>query len=199
MAKFTNYSVSGRKKKALNKRSIVLILVGLILVLGLLVALDRTGVINLPLLPDRKSAPAPTSDGINYDPPTEEEIAETEDFKDKLGNETTTPSPTPSPSPTTNKNPVTPVMTSWDAAPNAEVSGYVSGISEEDGTCTVTLTKGDQKVTESKAATPDAKTVSCGLITINRDRLSPGTWTVTLSYSSQKSEGVSTSNTIEVN
>jgi len=191
-----------KEKKASQKRAIILAALGLAVLVGALLALDRKGLINLPLLPDKKSAQTTqTHEGVNYSPPTQQEKDETEQFKDNLGDQSTPTTPTTptSPSPTNStKKSITPIMTSWGANPNVEVRGYVPGISEENGTCTVTLTKDGQKVTESATATPDATTVSCGLITIAKSRVSAGTWSATLSYSSAKYEGVSASKSIEV-
>jgi hypothetical protein len=185
-----------RKNKVSKKRAIILFSIGFILLLGLLLVLDRKGVINLPFLSDEK--PAPSSNGINYGPPTDQEKTETEQFKEGIGNQTTNPPPN-TPSSPSKKKTVTPIMTSWGAdSQQAEVRGYVAGVNEEGGTCTLTLTNGSQKVTETKPATPDAQTVSCGLISIARDKLSPGTWTATLSYSSNNAEGVSNSNSLKV-
>ena len=191
--------MSARKRSKFSiRRRLKRLLLVLILLGGLLFALDYKGVISLPFGDDEKPAATPSSDTdeINYDPPTSQEKAETEEFKEGLGEQAAPPA-TPS---TTNsaKKSVTPIMTSWSASPNVEVRGYVPGINEEGGTCTLTLTKSGQKVTESKEATPDAKTVSCGLISIARTRLTPGAWSATLSYSSASSEGTSTSNSIEV-
>ncbi len=194
MAKYTKYNTGKSKVKGSKKRTILLVIAGLVLVAGLLFILDRKGVINLPFSNDDE--PAVTPDGINYDPPTEQEKSETEEFKKSLGDQSTTTNPT---TPSGTKKSVTPVIVySGTTSANAEVTGYVSGVVEEGGTCTVTLTKDGQKVTESKTATADATNTSCGLITIARTRLSPGTWSATLAYSSNTAEGTSTSKSIEV-
>lgn len=166
-------------------------------VVGVLLGLDRAGVVNLPFLSDNEaSAPAsnPTQEGINYAPPTEEEKKAGDQVKDGQ-NQPTTPPATPG-----QKKSVTPVITSWGynaITQQAEVSGYVGGIIENGGTCTLTLEKSGQKVTESKAAIADAQTTSCGLITVARNRLSPGNWTATLSYSSDNAEGTSQPRSVE--
>ncbi len=182
--------------KASKKRLILLTLVGLTLVASLLFVLERKDLINLPFSSGDKPRSI-TKDGVNYDPPTKQEKTETEQHKDNLGDPQTT---TPPPATTANgKKKVNLVMTSWVASPNVEVRGYVPSIIEEGGTCTLTLTQDTQQVTESKVAAADASSVTCGLITVARARLSSaGTWTAVLSYSSNTYEGVSTSNKIEV-
>ena len=197
MQKYKSFNTSAKGKKASRKKPIILVLLGLVVLLGLLLVLDRKDIINLPFL--SKDKPAATPTGINYNPPTQQEKAETEKFKENLGNQSKEDTPaTPTPTTPTGKKSVSPVMTSWGASPNVEARGYVPGVNEEGGTCTLTLTRNGQTVTESKTGISDVKTVSCGLISVSRTRLSTGTWNVTLSYSSASSEGVSTSNQVEV-
>lgn len=192
------YSSKRKGTKVSRKKIFLPIIAGLILLGGLIFVLNRKSVLRLPFLPDNKPLAPPTavSESINYNPPTQQEKTETEVFKKNLGD--TVPPVTPKPTPGAPKSSVTPIMTTWSATPNVEVRGYVPGINEDGGTCTLTLTKGGQTVTASGAATPDATTVSCGLITINWGKLSPGAWSATLSYSSPHYEGGSNSNTINV-
>jgi cytoskeletal protein RodZ len=203
MRRFKNYKASSRKKsQASRKRLLFKLLVLVAVVAGILFVLDRKGVIDLPFTSDPQPTTSP--DGINYGPPTAQEKAAANEAKENISNDKATDStpetPTPSAAPTSGKKSVTPVMTSWgpNGDQDAQARGFVPGITEEGGTCTLTLTKGGVTVTESKEATPDASTVSCGLITIDRSRLTTGSWTATLSYSSTKSEGKSSPNTIEV-
>lgn len=200
MPRSSKYSLPiGKKGGASKKRLVLLSLLGLAVVLAILIILDRRGAINLPILPDKAEETTSPSNGINYGPATEQEKKETEAFKENLGDQSMPPpSSNTSPSSATSKKVVTPIMTTWGASPSVEVRGYIPSLNEEGGICTVNLTKGDQKVTESRTATADATTVSCGLITIARDRLSAGTWTATLAYASNSAEGTSTSNSIEV-
>jgi hypothetical protein len=72
-----------------------------------------------------------------------------------------------------------------------EVNGYVDGIVEDDGTCTLTLTKGSSTATASGAGTGNVTNTSCGQLVVPRSRLSSGTWTAVVTYSSAKSHGSS--------
>jgi hypothetical protein len=90
-------------------------------------------------------------------------------------------------------------MSEWSAADDrALVAGYVSGVVEDGGTCTLTLTSGGARVTAENAAMADAATTSCGALTVPGDRLAPGTWSATLAYESPTSSGSSSPVRIEV-
>lgn len=158
--------------------------------------LELSGVTNLI----NNEAP-PSQDGINYGPPTEEELQETEANKEGLVNNESTPSPSSSPA-LGQKKSVTVEITAWGqnaSNQSVEVSGYVSGIIEDGGTCTATMEMGTQKVTSARTATINAQNTSCGFITVDRSKLTPGNWKVTLSYSSSGAEGSSSPITLEVN
>ncbi|HEX5798189.1 MAG TPA: hypothetical protein VFX79_02435 [Candidatus Saccharimonadales bacterium] len=138
------------------------------------------------------------NDNINYSPPTEQEKKETEEHKKSLAEDK---APTNNPtgnSPSTKKS-VTPVIVSYgQASGNVEVSARVPGVIESNGTCKLTLTKGSDSVSQSKKATPNASDTSCGFISIPRSKLSSGSWSAKVSYSSSKAEGVSAAKTIKV-
>ncbi len=189
-------SVGTHKKKMLTRKRLGLIAVTLFLFAAILAVLDVAGVVKLPFI---HKAPQKTSSNgtINYGPPTEQEKKETEEFKDRQG----TNSGTTSPSTPGQKKSVVPVITSWGQDPTTKIvdaSGYVAGIYEAGGNCTLTLEKSGQKITESKEAIKDAQTVSCGVIKIDSGRLSAGIWSATLTYSSSTSQGTSQAVNIEV-
>jgi len=80
----------------------------------------------------------------------------------------------------------------WNVNTTAiEVDGYLTGLVESDGLCTLTLTNGDTSVTTTTPGTPDAKTTSCGGAAVPGDQLSPGAWTAVLTYESSTSHGSS--------
>lgn len=97
---------------------------------------------------------------------------------------------------------VSPVVTyaGFDAVTSsAQVAGYVDGVGPTQGTCTVILTMtGRPAQSTSTTATPDATTTQCGTLSIPRDRLTPGTWTAVLSFTSPDAAGHSSPATIEV-
>ena len=139
------------------------------------------------------SSPEARKPTINYTPGTATEKKETEDNKDRIVNEQQqTPA---SSSDTGNKKTVTPIITSSTGS----VRGSVNGIFEEGGTCTATFKKSDTTLTRTSAGFQNVSYTQCAPIAINDGFLSPGTWSVTLSYSSATAEGTSQSQTVEVN
>lgn len=94
---------------------------------------------------------------------------------------------------TTAKVPVSVTFYGWNAvAREAQVGGYVSGVIEGGGTCTLTLTKAGVNVTVRQPATADASTTMCGELDVPGARLSAGTWRAVLSYRSPGHAGVAT-------
>ena len=79
-----------------------------------------------------------------------------------------------------------------------ELGGFVASVVEADGTCTLTLTKGQDSQTTSTAATPNVSNTACGEQLLPGDRLSSGTWSAVLSYDSPTSHGVSEPVEVEV-
>jgi hypothetical protein len=84
----------------------------------------------------------------------------------------------------------------WDAGTGVSAAGYVAQTVEQGGTCTLTLTRGQSEVTVSSPGAPDASSVACGGLTVAPGKLSSGTWTSVLSYSSSTSAG--SSNAVQV-
>ena len=87
----------------------------------------------------------------------------------------------------------------WNAGERrVQVGGYVTGVVEEGGTCTLTLTKDGATVTVEGAARPDAVTTACGQLTVSGARLSAGTWQAVLSYASDSATGAAAAVPVEV-
>lgn len=127
-----------------------------------------------------------TNGGINYGPPTEQDKQDLDAYKATL------PGNTDRDADTQDKPIVTPLITSSGVyGPNVEVGARVPGVFENQGTCTLKLVKGSQKVSKSQKATPNVSEMSCGFITINKSKLSSGIWSATVSYSSTKANGSS--------
>lgn len=122
------------------------------------------------------SAPTPATPGPGTDPVTEQ----------------------PPPPPAPGVVPVTVTFWGYDAAsPSAQVGGYAE-IVESGGTCTLTLTMGEQTASTNSTATPDAATTSCGTMVVPRTDLAPGTWSAVLSYTSTTVSGTAPAVMIEV-
>ncbi|MCW2637423.1 MAG: uncharacterized protein JWQ99_3790 [Blastococcus sp.] len=95
--------------------------------------------------------------------------------------------------------PVSVTFYGWQAADRQlVVGGYVGGVVESDGTCTLTLTKGGAKVTERVSASPDAASTACGAVAVPGSRLAAGTWQAVLSYASGAHTGTAAAVAIEV-
>lgn len=78
------------------------------------------------------------------------------------------------------------------------VAGYVGNAVEDGGICTLTLTRGTEVVSATATGMADARTTSCGAISIDRSSLSAGTWSAVLRYASTTTSGESGAMTIEV-
>jgi hypothetical protein len=79
-----------------------------------------------------------------------------------------------------------------------EVGGYVAGVIEDDGTCTLTLTRGEVVVTGTVAGTPNASSTSCGGLSIPGNQLGTGHWNAVVTYDSSTSHGSSETVDVEV-
>ncbi len=135
---------------------------------------------------------------INLDPPSEAEIRAGEQAEQEANQDDERQTTSDS----NKKQTVNPIISTWvqnQQNNNLEVNGFVSDVIEGGGTCTLTLTRQGQTVTESKSANPDAQTTTCGMIVVQWSKLSAGTWTAHLAYLSSKYEGKSDSISIEVN
>jgi hypothetical protein len=85
----------------------------------------------------------------------------------------------------------------WDdASSSVVVAGFVTGVIEEGGTCTATLTRGSQTEMSSTTASADATTTTCGDITVGG--LDSGSWQAVLSYESGAAHGTSAAVTVDV-
>ncbi|HXE10119.1 MAG TPA: hypothetical protein VN554_01710 [Verrucomicrobiae bacterium] len=136
---------------------------------------------------DNKSKPLGVGQ-VNYGPPTSAEKKETEQHKQQLENQQNNPS--------SDSKPKIGVVITYLST--TEARGYASGVFEDGGTCTLTLTKGSAKVTGTSTAVADVNKSTCGPISINQSQLSSGTWTAVLSYSSPSGSGSSDSQTLNV-
>lgn len=109
-------------------------------------------------------------------------------------------SDTPSADPSAAKEEVQVAVTdlSWSDADNAVTArGFVEVIDSE-GTCTLTLVKGDESVKASVAAAQNPSTMACGNLAISAGSLSTGTWLATLSYESEQYQGAAATEQIDV-
>lgn len=142
---------------------------------------------------------AKASTTINYKPATESDKADSESHKQAPPAIVDQGSSTPS-NFTTGLKTVQPVITTWGQDSNSvNVNGYVSGVVEEGGTCTLKLVRGTKVVTAKHTGEANASNTTCGSISIPTSSLTSGTWTATISYISSTSTGTSNPETISVN
>ena len=95
--------------------------------------------------------------------------------------------------------PVVLTYSAWSAADRQVIAGgYVTGVIEDDGVCTLTLTQGSASVTVEGPAMPDASTTVCGGLVVPGSQLTAGTWQATLTYASSTHHGTSASAPVEV-
>ena len=97
----------------------------------------------------------------------------------------------------TREAPVAITFYGWDPeTQQAQAGGYVAGVVENGGTCTLTLTKGGATAVGTSEAQADASTTVCGAVVVPGDQLSSGTWQAVLTYRS--AQHVGTSGPVEV-
>lgn len=130
---------------------------------------------------------AETGPAPDLNPPTEAQKKYTDDYKKSLSQPSPPPTITPS-----GKKQVYPVVTSVSSS---KVYAYVEGVIEDGGTCTATATKDSQTFTGTSNAFTDGRQTNCTPIDI---ALSPGIWSVVVSYSSASYEGSSQAQSWEV-
>jgi len=112
---------------------------------------------------------------------------------------TSTPSPTATSAPGKAKVTIKVTLADIEADLNQlHVGVTMLGISEENGKCVATATKGSAKVSVSQTADYNVNRVECGGLRFDLDDLSSGTWKVTVAYSSPKYEGTSPVESVKV-
>jgi len=82
---------------------------------------------------------------------------------------------------------------------NLEISAYAPVV-ETGGSCTATVTNvaSGKLVTKQGSATPSASTADCELLAVPISQLEPGKHNVTVSYTSDKSEGTSSATEVTI-
>lgn len=141
-------------------------------------------------------------DGINYNPPTEEEKQATEDHKDNLAekdDDDTQP-------PATDNGGLKQVKPFISVAQQfkddqygdrIEVHAYVPEIIESGGKCSFTFSQGGNQVAWQTDGLPNVSTTNCDTALVPRDKFpQTGTWSLVINYKSSNAEG--TSDAIEV-
>ncbi len=184
-------SYKNKKHKKSSPNKLFAILAVLILLAGLLFVLEKTGVINLYEKPKSTQA-NPTPDEINLNPPTEEELQTVENNKLRIADEEIKNDQVKDSISEDQKRIVKPIIGYLEIKDGAvRANGFISSVIEEGGTCTLTLVKDSLIQQTTSTSLADAQSTVCGLMEISTDKLSSGKWFATISYQSDKYEGVS--------
>ena len=110
----------------------------------------------------------------------------------------TDPNLTPSADPALASANVQITIAATDIVPQAIlVSGFVPGV-ESSGTCTLTLVRDSEIFIVDGTAEPDATTTVCGGLTMSTAGFTPGTWDVTLAYTSDTQTGISSATQVTI-
>lgn len=173
--------------KRLSQRKIwlsLLILFGIISIAAIAYSVNNSSEIT-----PSSTATYNTSSTKKFSPPTESEKKEADQRKDTIVNQPETSSEN------SNKKKVTPIITYADAL---GVNAIVPGVFEENGTCTATYTKDENKITSSSKGFQNSNYTNCAPIKLNGALSIKGTWNVTVKYNSDKADGVSEAYSFEV-
>jgi hypothetical protein len=77
-----------------------------------------------------------------------------------------------------------------EAAGGVVVGAYVAGLIEEGGRCAMTMSLDGASASTDSEGLADASTTSCGQLLVPFSELSPGSWTVDVTYSSPTGKAV---------
>jgi hypothetical protein len=138
-------------------------------------------------------------DGVNYGPPTEQEIESSQDAKKNILEEDKASGDGSNGNSTNLKTANVGVSHSEVIDGNLEVRAFIGNVVES-GTCTATLTRtGSETVTKSSRAFVDASTSQCEPILIPVGEFDEtGEWTLVVSYKSSTSAGESEKITVSI-
>lgn len=139
---------------------------------------------------------------IDYSPATKEDREFNDAHKAGLGADATEQAPSDTSTTDNAMREVTPTITAYGQPDGSggdfKLNGFVSGIIETDGTCTLTLTKDSTIAIVSKSAVQNVQDTSCGQLVLPFSKLAPGKWQAVLSYESPTSQGSSVAVTVDV-
>jgi hypothetical protein len=139
----------------------------------------------------------PEGKKITLSPPTQDEKKAADDAKQAIvkKDEQIKNAPQPSTSQLAKVNVVITEPTSGN--PNkTNVRAYVTGIFEDDGTCTATATQGSTSIVATSTGVANSNYTQCTPMKWSNP-LAPGMWTITVTYKSSAAAG-SQSTTLEV-
>lgn len=180
-----------KTKKVSHTKTIILGTLAVLILLGAATIAFRQFTKNNQ--PSASTTRTATSDGINFDPPTQEEQEAGDKKKEEISKGTDQPSPPPS------ANGADVLITYGDVyAGNVEVGAYIANIFEDGGTCKLSLKKGTVEHTATSQGVKNVSTTNCPALSIVTNKLSPGVWAATVTYTSPTISGTSKAKDITV-
>lgn len=179
-------------QKKTSKKTKIIIIIVLLCIFGLytVVVYNKIWPLSGSKNLDIKSTSANTTSGeISYDPPTEEEVKEGQEAKKRIIESSEEDEDV-------SENIKTTVSVGVAFADvvdgKLEIRAFIPNVIEGDGICTATLKKDENIIQESSSAFIDFKTSQCRPIYISVDRFKiKGSWSLTVSYKSDTSNGES--------
>jgi hypothetical protein len=186
-----NYQQKNQNKSSSIRKKSALGLIGIIIAIGLI-----GGGLYLRSRSDKNSSDPTKVPTINYAPATPSEKQQAIDAKDKIvaQQKNSTPSSPTIDTSSNNKKIVYPTITNT----NGSINALVTGVFEEGGTCTATFTKGSGTLSKTSVGFQNVSYTQCAPMNIEAGFLTPGTWSVVVTYSSTSASGSSTSQIMEV-
>lgn len=150
---------------------------------------------HLPPFPAKKESFQPGEYIVNMER-TETEKKASEDLKNnpetKLDNAQNDTPNTPVVDDTTGRQHVNVLLTNTGTFNNkVSASGMVTNVAEEGGTCKFVFTNGSSEIIKTSSTLVNPSSTSCTTISFPSSELSPGTWKVSIVYSSSVSAGES--------
>ena len=146
------------------------------------------------------STTAKSTDGINYSPPTQQEIESSQDAKKNDAQQQSNSSTNTTNTASKQTVSVSIAFAGYDSNEKAvDVRAFTPDVIEGDGTCTATFTQGSKTVSQSSEAFIDSSSSQCEPILIPESKFdTKGTWKLSVLYVSSKSTGVSSPMNVEV-
>ncbi len=179
------------KNKKYSKKFIILAATALVVIgsasVGAYFLATNKSTDDVTIIDPKDYANRPVSNGIDYSPPTEDEMNQE---KDQARRDAEREKLDAQPAATNAEITVT------DAAQYnsvIEVRAYISNLYETGGSCTATFSKpGQTNVAHTISAMTDAKTIQCGALDLPRSKFpASGSWNLVVSYKSSKASGSS--------
>ena len=182
--------VTKRKTKSLKKRGLIISLLLILLVIsGVVWNIKYKNSSTKQTTTPHNTNSSGNKPSINYNPPTQADIQQTDELKNSVTNPPKVVTTTDN-----SKKKVTPMISNADSK---HVSAYVLGVFEEGGTCTATVTQGSLIFSRTSKGFENSSYTQCTPIDISTGGIiETQKWSLTVSYNSSTAEGTSSVATI---